>query len=85
MEKRRKALLLQFKDLLEALTSSYSTGKNMLDVFTDALEDMEQIYGEEADIVHEVSIIVGGMANNINVEDLLMNFAARSGQENYRD
>ena len=85
MEKRRKALLLQFKDLLEALTSSYSTGKNTLDAFTDSLNDMEQIYGEEADIVHELSIIVGGMANNINVEDLLMNFAARSGLDDVRN
>lgn len=85
IEKRVKALLLQFKDLLEALTSSYSAGKNTLDAFTDALNDLGQIYGEEADIVKELSIIVGGMASNINVEDLLMNFAVRSGLDDVRN
>ncbi len=79
LEKRRKNLLLQFRDLMEALTSSYAVGKNSLDSFTDALSDMEQIYGEQSDIYAELAIIVGGMSNNINLEDLLTNFAMRSG------
>lgn len=79
MEKRKRNLLLQFKDLLESLTSSYSAGKNTLESFTDSLNDMTQIYGEEADIVKELETIVGGMNNNINVEELLINFAQRSG------
>ncbi len=85
MEKRKKALLIQFKDLLEALTSSYSAGKNTLEAFTDAEGDMAQIYGEEADIVKELFIITGGMNNNINIEDLLLNFAARSGLDDVRN
>lgn len=79
LEKRKKNLLLQFKDLLESLTSSYATGKNTLDSFTDAYGDLEQVYGAQADITQEVAIIVAGMNNNINVEDLLTNFAQRSG------
>lgn len=85
MEKRKKALLVQFKDLLEALTTSYSAGKNTLEAFTDAVGDMAQIYGDEADIVEELSIIVGGMNNNINIEDLLLNFAERSGLDDIRN
>lgn len=85
MEKRKKALLIQFKDLLEALTSSYSAGKNTLEAFTDAEGDMAQIYGEEADIVKELFIITGGMNNNINIEDLLLNFAERSGLDDVRN
>lgn len=85
MEKRKKTLLIQFKDLLEALTSSYSAGKNTLEAFTDAVGDMAQIYGEEADIVEELSIITGGMGNNINIEDLLLNFAERSGLDDVRN
>lgn len=80
-KKREKELLLQFKDLLESLTSSYATGKNTLDSFKDAWNDLEQIYGEQADITKELAIIVTGMENNINVEDLLTNFAQRSGLE----
>ena len=85
MEKRKKALLLQFKDLLEALTSSYSAGKNTLDAYTDAWGDLTQIYGEEADIVKELEIIVGGMGNGINIEELLLNFALRSGLDDVRN
>lgn len=80
-KKRRKELLLQFKDLLESLTSSYATGKNTLESFKDAWSDLEQIYGEQADITTEMAIIVTGMENNINIEDLLTNFARRSGLE----
>lgn len=32
-KKRQKNLLLQFKDMMEALTSSYSTGKNTPEAF----------------------------------------------------
>lgn len=81
LEKRKKVLLLQFKDLLEALTASYSAGKNTLEAFSDAAQDMTHIYGKETDIVREVDLIVGGMCNNINVEELLLNFADRSGLE----
>lgn len=79
LKKRKKELLLQFKDLLESLTSSYATGKNTLDSFKDAWSDLEQIYGAQADIITELAIIVTGMENNINIEDLLANFARRSG------
>lgn len=80
-EKRKKMLLQQFKDLLEALTASYSAGKNTLDAFNDAARDIAHIYGRETDIVQETDIIVRGMKNSINVEKLLLNFADRSGLE----
>lgn len=79
LEKRKKNLLLQFKDVLEALTSSYGVGKNSLEAFTDTLTDMEYIYGERSDIYNELYIIVSGMRNNIRIEDLLANLAKRSG------
>ena len=45
-EKRKNTLLMQFRDMLEALTSSYSSGKNTNGAFSDAYGDMIQIYGE---------------------------------------
>ncbi|MCM1121375.1 MAG: kinase [Eubacterium sp.] len=81
IKKRKKNLLLQFKDLLEALTSSFSTGKNALDSFKDAWKDLEQVYGDQADITQELEIIVAGMEHNIIIEELLGNFAMRSGLE----
>lgn len=84
-EKRRKALLMQFRDMLESLTASYSAGKNTLEAFTDAQEDLAHIYSDETYIVKEVGLVVGGMRNNLNVEDLLLNFAARSGLDDVQN
>ena len=78
-KQRLNQLRLQFKDLLESLTASYSAGKNTVDAFQDAKGDMESIYGSDADIVDEVQIICTGLSNNINIEQLLLDFAKRCG------
>lgn len=78
-KKQSNELRTQFKDLLESLTSSYSAGQNTVEAFKDAEADMISIYGEEADIVKEVKIICTGLNNNINIEQLLLDFARRSG------
>lgn len=77
--KRQNSLILEFRDLLEALSTSYSSGKNTMDAFTDSYQDLLGLYGEHADIVKETRTIMLGMANNILVEDLVFNFAKRSG------
>lgn len=77
-EKRRKVLLFQFRDMMESLTASYSTGKNTLGAFEDAYGDMIDIYGKKADIVNELKLIVDGIYNGLRVENLLENFARRS-------
>ena len=69
----------QFKDLLESISTSYSAGKNTVNAFANAEKDLIDIYGEDADIVNEVKIINIGLKNNINVENLLVDFAERSG------
>lgn len=84
-EKRKVLLIGQFRDMLESLTSSYSAGKNTLESFIDCRKEMAQLYGEEADISKELVLIVGGMQNNINIEDLLINFAMRSGIEDVQN
>ena len=78
-KKQLNELRIQFKDLLESLTSSYSAGQNTVEAFNDAVSDMASIYGNSADIVQEVKIIVTGLKNNINIEALLLDFANRSG------
>lgn len=80
-KKRLNALLLQFKDMLEALSASYSVGKNTIDAFMDAKSDMTQITGDRSDIVKELQIIIEGCSNGLRVEDLMMNWAQRSGLE----
>ncbi len=78
-KKRLKNLLLQFKDLLETLTASYSAGQNTARAFQDALKEMGDLYGEDSDIANELKMITVGLQHNYNIEDLLLNFAQRSG------
>ncbi|MBT9776417.1 kinase [Clostridium sp. MCC353] len=78
-KKRLKKLILEFKDLLEALTASYSAGQTTTMAFLDAQKEMADLFGERADIVQELNIINVGLQHNFNIEDLLLNFAQRSG------
>lgn len=77
-KKRQRNLLLQFRDMMEALTSSYSTGKNTPEAFQEAYIDMVALYGKKSDIARETELIVTGLYNGMILNELLMNFAARS-------
>lgn len=79
IKKRQQRLTNQFRGLLDALSTSIGAGKNMVDAFAGAADDLAVQFSDDADIVQEVRIIHIGINNNIPIEDLLMNFAERSG------
>lgn len=85
IKKRQKRLTTQFRGLLDALSTSIGAGKNMFDSFTGAAEDLAVQFSADADIVKEVNLIRIGLDNNIQIEDLLLNFAERSGVEDVRN
>ena len=85
IKKRKKNLTVQFRGLLDALSTSISAGKNMYDAFTSAEDDLSIQFTPESDIVKEVKLIRVGLDNNIQIEDLLLNFAERSGLEDVRN
>lgn len=80
-ENRKKALVLQFRDMLESLNTSVGTGKNIPEAFLDCLYEMKSQFDEDAYIVKELTRIVTGNSNNINIELLVNDFAARSHNE----
>ena len=79
IDKRRKDLNHQFRDMLDGLTTSLSAGKNVMDSFTSVYEDLKVQYEEGAYIHRELEIILSGMNNNFSIEDLLEDFGVRSG------
>lgn len=81
IEKQIRTLKSQFRDMLEALTTNLSTGKNVMDSFLSVYEDLKVQYDEGAYILKELEVIISGMANNIDIEDLLYDFGQRSGAE----
>ena len=81
LEKRRSTLKRQFRDMLESLTASFSSGSNVQYAFEAAYEDLKMQYGEKDYIVLEMEEIINGMRQNIGVEVMLANFGLRSGNE----
>ena len=81
-KQRQKTLLLQFSDMLEALSTSFDAGRNTPGAFGDAYQDMLGQYGKDGYIVRELDIIRRGMNNNdTGIEVLLQDFAKRSASE----
>lgn len=85
LNQRKTKLVKQFRDMLEAVSSSLGSGRNVTDSFDGAMKEMAAQYGGNASIVKELAQINEGLANNINIEILLQDFAARSHDENIQN
>lgn len=78
-DRKRNELRIQFRELLEAVSTSIGSGNNVVNSFSSAYKDLSVIYNEDAFIIKEVKLILDGFANNIPIEATLKDFAQRSG------
>jgi tight adherence protein B len=78
LERRKRDLNRQFRDMLESLNTSLGAGKNVRESFAAVYEDLRRQYDEGAYILLELRIILSGIANNADIEDLLQDFGSRS-------
>lgn len=81
IEKRKKELNHQFRDMLDALTTSLGAGKNVTDAFLGVYEDLKIQYEDDAYILKELEVIISGIHNNIAIEDVLEDFGKRSDND----
>lgn len=79
INKRRKMLSNQFRDMLDGITTSLGAGNNVLNSFNAVYNDLKVQYDEGAYIIKELEIILSGIHSNFNIEDLLADFGKRSG------
>lgn len=79
--KRDDKLKKQFRDMLQSLAASFSAGSNVHDAFESSCADLMLQYSASDFIVLEMKEIVNGMYQNIAVEDMIRDFAARSGND----
>ena len=84
IDKRKKELNHQFRDMLEALTTSLGAGKNVNDSFISVYEDLKIQYDSDAYILKELEVIHSGIHNNVPIEDILDDFGMRSDNEDIR-
>ena len=76
--KKKGELNHQFRDMLDALTTSLGAGKNVNDSFFAVYEDLKMQYDDDAYILHELEIIISGIHNNIAIEEIIADFGKRS-------
>ncbi len=82
--KKQRELSHQFRDMLEALTTSLSAGKNVSDSFFAVYDDMKIQYDAEAFILKELEVIISGIHNNVPIEEVLEDFGYRSGNHDIK-
>ena len=78
LNKRKIVVTKQFRSFLDALATSLSSGMNMTESLSNALNDLINQYTEHSYIVAEVKEMIAGINNNIQLEDMLADFARRS-------
>lgn len=77
LHQQNQMILRQFNDLLESLFNSYAVGKNTLDSFRSAKEDLLYQHSANTFICQEVHLIVNGLEHGFSIEKLLNDFASR--------
>ncbi len=84
IEKQQKEISHQFRDMLDSLTTSLGSGKNISDSFISVYSDLKIQYDSDAFILKELEVIISGIHNNIAIEDVLDDFGKRSGNEDIK-
>lgn len=85
IEKRKKQLRLEFREMLSSLSTAFTSGENVDSAFASAERDMTAQFGSQSDIVRELRAINAGISNNVRKDILLMDFGQRSGLEDIED
>lgn len=81
-EKKRSELTVQFKDLLYSISASFSAGRHMTAALEEAQDNLILIYKKDDSIILELKYICDRIiSNKESEEDVLFDFAERSGIE----
>lgn len=82
---RQRELRLQFRDLLESLSNSYTVGMTASRAFHNAYSDMVTEHGKDAVITKELQLICAMHdGQGVEIKDMVNDFAERSGLDDVR-
>ena len=85
LEEQKQELTLQFKSMIEALTTSLNAGYSLEYSFETARKDLALVFDKKAFIFEELDIILSGLKMNVPLERLLKDFGERSGIDDIRN
>ena len=78
IEKRKKELTLQFREMMYSLIAGLQAGYSVENAFKNSHSDLVLLYGKDEMMPEEVEIINRGLRNNINIEELLFDLSKRA-------
>ena len=79
--KKEHELRLQFRDSIQVMASALKAGYSVENAIREAGRDLSPVYSEEARIRKEFRRMVRQMDMNMPAEEVLQEFAERTGQE----
>lgn len=77
----REELNQQFKECILSVATSLKAGYAVENAFVESRGDMKLLYGEDSYIYEELEAIRRGLVINLTLEELLTDFALRSGSD----
>lgn len=85
IDKRKKELSTQFNDFLSSINGSLQAGYSLENAVEEAYKELIAFYHNKSWMVKELGVIRNGMNNRQPVEELIHEFAERSGIEDIHD
>ena len=80
LDKRKKELRLQFRDMLESLSNSFTVGMTSSRAFHAAFDDMTVEHGSNSYVAEECGLICAAHDNKgVEIKELVTDFGQRSG------
>ncbi|MCM1192978.1 MAG: type II secretion system F family protein [Butyrivibrio sp.] len=80
-EREREELTEQFRECILAVSTLLGAGYSVENAFLECEQDMVLMYGKDALICRELTVVRRGMNINVSLEELLADFGERSGCE----
>jgi tight adherence protein B len=76
--RRKNQLVLQFRDMMNSISVSLSSGYSIENALREAQKEMAVLYGEKSYIYYELTLMNKRLALNIPIEEVFSDFAKRS-------
>jgi len=84
-KKQQNTLKLQFKEAILCISAGMRAGYSADNAIRESYKDMMRMFGQKSLICKELQYIIGGMQNNIPIEELLYDFGNRSGIDEIKE
>ena len=76
--RRKHQLLLQFRDMINAISVSLNSGYSIENSIRESLNEMKILYGDTSYIYYEIEMMVKKLTLHIPIEKIFSDFASRS-------